>query len=394
MTTESHGVVIVGAGIVGAACALALAESDERPLLVDASPPGTGATAEGMGHLLALDHDAATLALSARSLALWRARAPGLPACAEWGGAGTLWIAERDEGLARAHARAEALEAAGVAVERLGRSALAALEPALADDLAGALRVPGDRIVYPPAAALAFIERAVALGATTRFGDRGRVSALERGGARPRLRLADGATVIAERVVLAAGLASARLLGPPFEAAVTPRRGHLVITDRHAPTIRHQLVELGYHDSVAARGRSSVAFNLQPRRTGQLLLGSSRQDDCEDRGVDLGVLARMVARGERFVPALGAVQAVRAWVGLRPATADGLPVIGPLPDQPALVLAFGHEGLGITTALATAELVAAELLGSRPAIDPRPYLPRRILAPGARHVTAALHHHG
>ena len=70
------------------------------------------------------------------------------------------------------------------------------------------------------------------------------------------------------------------VLTPGLE--VKKRKGHLVITDRYPNFLRHQLVELGYLKSAHSLTADSVAFNIQPRKTGQLLIGSSRQFDVDD----------------------------------------------------------------------------------------------------------------
>ncbi|PRQ03901.1 Glycine oxidase [Enhygromyxa salina] len=376
--------MVIGAGIVGAACALWLARAGSRVRVLERDSPGVGATADGMGHLLVLDHDPTTLALTRRSLELWHALAPSLPREAEWGGAGTLWLAEDDDQLDHARARLEPLSASGWAAELVSAGQLRALEPCVAPSLAGALRVPGDRIVYPPVVAAWMLTQAQALGAE--LTQRAPVDRIERVGSGERIWLADGGAITAEHVVVAAGLRAAPLLAEHGLAhAITPRRGHLLITTATDLDLRHQLIELGYHDSVATRGETSVAFNLQPRATGQVLLGSSRHDGDDDRSVDRGVLARMVARARGFVPGLDRQLALRTWVGLRPATADGLPLIGPLPDRPSLLLACGHEGLGITTSLATAELIVAGLTGAATTLDPLPLSPARLISAAALH---------
>jgi glycine/D-amino acid oxidase-like deaminating enzyme len=170
--------------------------------------------------------------------------------------------------------------------------------------------------------------------------------------------------------VLAAGLATRALVpGLPLRA----RRGHLVITDRHPGFCRHQLVELGYVKNAHGAAQESVAFNVQPRPNGQVLVGSSRQFDVEDPEVEPRVLAQVVARAREFLPSIGGLRALRAWTGLRAATPDGLPVVGRHPVLDGVFVATGHEGLGITTSLGTAELVADLVAGRRGALDPLPY---------------------
>jgi glycine/D-amino acid oxidase-like deaminating enzyme len=119
----------------------------------------------------------------------------------------------------------------------------------------------------------------------------------------------------------------------------------------------------------------SVAFNVQPRATGEVVIGSSRQFGVKDGGVDEAVMSRMLARAAEYMPALAQLALIRTWTGFRPATPDNLPLIGPLPGRERVYVATGHEGLGITTSLGTGRIVADLLAGRQPAIDPTPYLP-------------------
>jgi glycine/D-amino acid oxidase-like deaminating enzyme len=108
-----------------------------------------------------------------------------------------------------------------------------------------------------------------------------------------------------------------------------------------------------------------------------MLIGSSRQYGVEDAAVDSHILSRMIERAIEYMPGLSALSAIRAWTGFRAATPDKLPLIGPCPERENLFLATGHEGLGITTSLATAKLLVDQLLGRPPAIPVGPYLPSR-----------------
>ena len=85
----------------------------------------------------------------------------------------------------------------------------------------------------------------------------------------------------------------------------------------------------------------------------------------------------MLQRAALYMPAIASLNVLRVWTGFRPATPDNLPLIGPVPGDSTLWLAAGHEGLGITTALATAELLVTIMYGREPAIEPEPYLPAR-----------------
>lgn len=358
-------VIVIGAGIIGAACAWQLAQQGLRVLLVDDRRPG--ATAAGMGHLVCMDDNPAELALSAYSLHLWRRVLDRMPGNCAWRGCGTLWLAEKPQEMAIAEVKQQRMAALGVNSELMDSQQVAQLEPMLRSGLAGGLRVPGDGIIYAPNAARWLVEDA---------GDAvrrvcGEVAALEQHA----VVLANGERLSAPVITLACGLHADKLLPAPLLRA---KKGQLAITDRYPQRVRHQLVELGYGASAHASDGTSVAFNVQARPTGQLLIGSSRQFDSLDPAIDMPLLATMLKRAAEFLPALATVNLIRCWAGFRAASADGLPLLGPHPAYPWLWLALGHEGLGVTTAMGSAALIAAQIQQQRTAIDDTPYQATRM----------------
>ncbi len=360
-------VIIIGAGIIGAACAEALSARGLQVTVIEQDVPGSGATAAGMGHLVVMDDNPAELALSSYSLALWKNLTEGQAPQHEYTQCGTIWVAADEEEMAAARAKAELLGAHGLACEMLAPAALYAAEPQLRAGLAGGLLVHGDGLVYAPKSARLLLSKAQARGATLEYG---MVQALEDHG----VQLADGRTLQAQHILLAAGSRCSQLLP---ELPLQAKKGHLAITDRYPGFIRHQLVELGYIKSAHAASGDSVAFNLQPRPTGQILIGSSRQFGSTEPAVETQILRAMLRHAVSFAPALAGHNILRCWTGLRAATPDGLPLIGPHPARRGLWLATGHEGLGITTSLATAQLLASQLCGASCAIPASPYLPER-----------------
>ncbi|MEO1086272.1 MAG: FAD-dependent oxidoreductase [Acidobacteriota bacterium] len=380
---SSPRIAIVGAGMVGAACAAELAGEADLTVL-DASIPGGGATAACMGHVVVMDDSEAQFALSHRSRDLWDAME--LDDAVERDRCGTLWVAEDDEELDAARAKCDFYRNRGVDAEVLDPRSVREAEPELRPDLVGALRISGDSVVYPPAAVAQMLEEAAT---TCRRRGRGfelrtstRVSAVRAVGDGAAVTLSTGERLEVDAVIIAGGLGSLELLGErPPSLRIRPRKGHLVITDRRPGFCRHQLVELGYLKSAHGDATTSVAFNLQPRRTGQMLVGSSRQIDVADRDSEPEIVARMLRRAAHFLPRLGGLRAIRVWTGLRPATDDHLPYIGPVDGGGAVLLAAGHEGLGITTAPGTAELIAHHLLGRATELDPSSFLPTRGIEP-------------
>jgi glycine/D-amino acid oxidase-like deaminating enzyme len=371
MTTRPDAIV-VGAGIVGAACAYYLSRLGRRVTVVDGAFAGGGTTAAGMGHIVVMDDSDAQFALTSWSQRLLDDLLPELPAAAEFERCGTLWVAEDEAQLEAARNKLACYQGREVDAELLDAGQLAEAEPMLRPGLAGGLRVPADGVLYPPAVVRWLIGEAARQGATLVEGVR--VEAIL-----PRaVRTAEG-VLETDVVVNAAGAEAARLTpGLP----IVPRKGHLVITDRAPGFCRHQVVELGYLKSAHTMSAASVAFNLQPRATGQLLLGSSRELAGWDSTVNRDVLGRMLRRAMEFMPGLSRLDALRTWTGFRPATPDQLPLIGTWAPVEGLWIAAGHEGLGITTALGTGALLADLIAGRRPALDPAPFAPARAL-PGA-----------
>ena len=225
-------------------------------------------------------------------------------------------------------------------------------------------------MIYPPCAAQFFVDQAMSKGAALFLGKA--VETIAADG----VRLRDGTSISAGVIVNSTGSWSP-VLTPGLE--VKKRKGHLVITDRYPNFLRHQLVELGYLKNAHSLTADSVAFNIQPRKTGQLLIGSSRQYDVDETGVDGSIVTRMLNRAIEYLPGLRKLSSLRTWTGFRAATPDKLPLIGPHVEHKRLYLATGHEGLGITTSLGTAKLLVAQIMNRETVIPVAPYLPARVL---------------
>lgn len=366
-------ILIVGAGIVGSAIARECALLGWRVGVIEGAVPAGGATAAGMGHVVVMDDSPAQLALTTYSRSLWHAESAKLPQTVEYESRGTLWVAADEEEMAEVHAKHKVYGRIGVETQVLTSSGLSEAEPNLRHGLAGALLVPGDCVVYPPAVAGFYLGEARRMGAEL-FLSRAVSAALGR------VTLGDGTVLSAERIVLAVGAECHLLPAMPIQK----RKGHLIITDRYPGFLHHQLVELGYLKSAHAMTEDSVAFNIQPRQTGQLLIGSSRQYGDDDPAVDAVILRRMMDRAQEYMPGLEKLSALRVWTGFRAATEDKLPLIGPaaeLADDPSLWLAAGFEGLGITNAPGAARLLVDGMLGRESEIDAKPFLPARLTEP-------------
>ena len=366
----SYDVAIVGAGIVGAACAASLSASGLRVLVLESKGIATGTTAAGMGHIVLMDDSDAQLALTGYSRKLWNQFARELPADAEYEHCGTIWVAADEEEMAQVRRKRSVYAKHGYDAEVLDEGTLHELEPNLREGLAGGLLVKDDSVVYQLCATKFLLDRSARYGAKIQTG--ATVAKISDGG----ITLENGEAIAAGMIINAGGTAAAELTP---QLKIVKRKGHLAITERYPNFVRHQLVELGYLKSAHGSDADSVAFNVQPRSTGQILLGSSRQFGVESSEIDFNILRRMTTRAFEYVPHLKTLLTVRVWTGFRPATPDNLPYIGRIPGFANTYAACGHEGLGITTSLATADLLTSALLGRQPAIPIEPYLPSRTI---------------
>ncbi len=370
--SQAFDAIVVGAGIVGAACAKELSDAGMQVMVCDEGGEiGGGATAAGMGHLAVMDDSEAQFALTSYSQALWRELSRELPGDAEYLPCGSLWVAADEEEMAEVERKRRFYCARGIPVEVLDAKQLAEAEPNLRAGMAGGLLMTADSVCYPPCAARYLLERA---RAQVRLGERV-VRVSETG-----IEIEDGSMIAARFTVVATGASANKLLP---DVAVRPRKGHLLITDRYPGFLRHQLIELGYLKSAHANTADSVAFNAQPRLTGQILIGSSRQFGVEEPQIERGMLRNMLKRAIEYMPALGDLSTIRTWTGFRAATPDKLPLIGRCPGFEQVYLATGHEGLGISTSLATARLLVDDMLGRASNIPRGPYDPAREFAPHA-----------
>ena len=360
-------VAIVGTGIVGAACAAALSREGLSVVVIDKTGIASGTTAAGMGHIVVMDDSEAQFALTHYSQKLWNQLAEELPKNCEYEHCGTIWVAADKEEMAEVRRKHQFFGGRGIATEILDGMSLREAEPNLAEGLVGGLLVESDTVVYQLTATRYLLEKS---GANLRVCER--VIEISDSG----VKLDNGDFISAATTINAAGTAAAELTP---QLNIKKRKGHLVITERYEGFVSHQLVELGYLKSAHGSGSDSVAFNVQPRSTGQILLGSSRQFGAESTDVDGDIVDRMTSRAFEYMPKLRELTATRVWTGFRPATPDNLPYIGKIPGFENVYAAAGHEGLGITTAPGTAQILADQIMCRAPAIDEKPYLPSREL---------------
>jgi glycine/D-amino acid oxidase-like deaminating enzyme len=369
-------VVVVGAGMIGVACAAALAARGRRVAVVDRGPVVGGTTGAGEGNLLVSDKPPGPeLELALESLRLWRELAEDLgPEALEYEPKGGLVVAGDPAALRALGALAERQRASGVEAEVVAAGELAGLEPHLAPGLAGGVHYRQDAQVQPAIAAAALLRRARDGGRVELFAGT-TVTGLAEG----RVDTDPHGTLHCAAVVNAAGTWGgevAALAGASLP--VLPRRGFVLVTEPLPPLVRHKVYAADYVADVAsgsAELQSSAV--VEGTAAGPVLIGASRERVGFDRSLSVPVLARLAAQAADLFPVLRDARVLRAYRGFRPYLPDHLPAIGPDPERPWLLHACGHEGAGIGLAPATGRLVAQLIDGEQPFMDPTAFAPAR-----------------
>ncbi|MFO1077614.1 MAG: FAD-binding oxidoreductase [Planctomycetota bacterium] len=390
---ETADLVVIGGGIIGCAVVRAAAQllpPTTRILLLDRGPIAGATSGSCMGHLMVTPENPQEYAFTATSVRLWRELAEEESGFG-YNPTGALYLADTAEDLELLPVLHAQFAQNGDRADILDQRALRELEPGLAPDVPGALFYPGDGVVLPMTACGAMLRSARRRNANVVVRPGAAVVGFQREGSRVTGVRTIGGDVATPLVVNAAGVWSpeiAELLGLP-RLPVYPRAGNLAVTGHHVSPIRTQLLEVSYlrfaHGATRLDPRGgddpgAHAVNMQPQTSGGCLIGSTRQFRGMDRTLEPALLRRSLLRAMRYAPALAQAPIVRTWVGLRPYSTDGHPLIGPWPGLDGLWLATGHEGLGISLAPITGLLLAQQIAGVATAIDATPYLPRRFAA--------------
>jgi len=379
-------VLVVGAGIIGAAVASRLAAAGLDVCLLDRLGPAAGTSSAGEGNVLVSDKvPGPDLALALRGVALWHELAEAAGDAGdrvEFEAKGGLVVAHDEKELEALFNMAELQRQLGARVELVTAGSLHELEPALTEDLGGGAFYEQDCQVQPMAAVDFLVRQFGAHGGCLVRGAEVVGAERDRQGKVRSVRTTMGTVVVGTCVVNASGPWAgevARRLGT--DIPVEPRRGHVLVTEPEPPFVRHKVYEAGYVSSVHDDGTGlACSAVVEATRSGTMLLGSSREFVGFSRELDPRIIRTIAARAVALFPDLARARLMRAYVGFRPTTPDRLPIIGADLSVGGVYHAAGHEGAGIGLALVTAEIVETLVLGQTPSMDLAPFAPERFAA--------------
>ena len=358
-------VAIIGAGIIGLALARELRQRGAAVLLVDRQAPATEATWAAAG-LLAPSSEASApgdffelcreAAVRYPDYVRELEQETGLPTGYRTGG--TLFLYHSEEEHQHLEQRFSWQRERGTPAVHLDRGEVRVLEPEARAP--GGYLLPGDCHVNNRLLATALVQ--ACRRAEVVFQQGTVVAVAEQEGRAAGVVLADGSRPSAEVVVNAAGAWASNIAAPEVSVTIRPVKGHIVAVFNRGWRPTHVL-----HD---------FSVYMVPHADNRVVIGSTMEDAGFDKSVNQAEIARLRAAAERLVPRLTESPTVETWTGLRPATSDGSPCIGPT-ALPGYFLAIGHFRNGILLGPLTAQLLAPVILGAPPEPLLAPFLPTR-----------------
>jgi D-hydroxyproline dehydrogenase subunit beta len=381
-SSSPSSVIVAGAGIVGAAVSYFLAARGIKVEIFDEDAPAAQASGAADGAVsVASKRPGPMMSAAMVGIALYlRLAREGIFADL-FKPRSTFIVAASDSECEVLEAHSAALASAGVRITRISGATAARQFPALSPGVKMVVEVrdDGHAIGYQ-------VVHALLAAARVKVRRHERVERILLGG--------DGQSAAgvatqngeyrADAVVIASGLGSAQLLG--LGKTLIPRKGQLLVTER-APALNasmpgalmsgRYLVSKGSQKTGKPGPARGLALVVDPLRTGQFLIGGTREEYGDRRTNDLDAVAHILADAVALVPGLADVRLLRCFAGVRTAVADGLPIIGRVGDVDNLFVATGFEGDGICLGPVAGESIAAMICGEQPVLDLAPFSPAR-----------------
>lgn len=381
--SRSVDVVVVGSGVIGAACAYFLARSGMQVALVERGDVASGSSGGCDGNIMAQDHQPGyDTSLTMASNLIFQKLAKELDWDFEYSQKGSILVIETEEEREFMLERMRQQIEGGLPVRFVDKEELYDQEPLLAPGLLGAVECASDAACMPIHLAIALVRGARRLGAEIHTFEEVRQIALDRQGRIAGL-TTDQREIRTPRVINCCG-AWAPFLGKMvgLDIPIQPRRGQLVVVEQTTQVGHRKISEAHYimakfHPELTEGTDSEmlkygVGFVFEPTASGTMLLGSSREFAGYDTRTTLPVLRAIIRRAIRFIPSLAGLHCIRTYGGLRPFTPDHLAIISPVEEVPGFYIAAGHEGDGIGLAPLTGQLMSQIIHGEPTTVDVTP----------------------
>lgn len=358
-------VAVIGGGIIGSAIAYYVAKSGLDCMLIEKGDLASGTSSRCEGNISTVDKDPgfdSQMSLVSQRLAAELNEELEIPF--EYRSLGSILVCESDFEMELAAQWVEKQKAAGAPFRLLDRSDIRQESRYFADDLPGGLECATDALINPYLFCYSLIDKAKQYG--LRVKAQSEVKAITRGNGDSFQIETTGGAIVAKKVVNAAGVWApfiGRMLG--IEIPITPRKGQIIVGARQQPIMSRNVMEFGYLVNKFGGTRQvdpltekyGVALVLEPTDHQNFLVGSSRQFIGYDGRIDINVIHAIARRALRFFPGIADFNMIRTYTGLRPWTADHLPIVSAVEEVPGFYIAAGHEGDGISLATVTGKLM-------------------------------------
>lgn len=377
--------IVIGAGVVGACCALALTNAGLKVLIIDRGPVASGTTGAGEGNILVSDKEpSAELTLAIRSRDLWFEIDTDIGGGFELEAKGGVVVSRSTKGILDLKRLSALQKVNGVEVIELDGAGLRKIEPHLSESVDYGVLYPGDAQCQPMLAAAQLIRAVKKRGGSFIQGEN--VVKINANAGSITGVTTDKNQYASPIIINATGTWAgeiAKLAGSYLP--IMPRRGFILVTSPAPKLVHHKVYDADYVANVASSDadlQSSAV--VEGTASGTILIGASRERVGFKGDMDISILRQLARQVISLFPVLADIQLLRAYRGFRPYAPDHLPVIGADKNITGLWHAAGHEGAGIGLAPATGDLIAAQITGRTPFMDPSAFSPDRFK--GGEHV--------
>jgi len=348
-----HDVVVIGGGVIGLSIARELAPR-KSVLLLDRGPTGNGTSWAAAGMLSPLseaNNDGPFFQLCTRSFSMYEEFVRGLAEetgidCGYSDNEGVLTLATTSEGASTLQCRAAWQQKAGFEVELLSGDEVRKLEPLVTAPIQKALFTPRERSIGPRRLVNALRESCLNRGVDIETG----------------VNVQSLTQFKAPNVVVASGVWSGELKGLDPVIPVQPRKG--------------QILSLATASQPFKRIIRWQHTYFVPRGSGDLIVGATEENAGFDRSNTPAGISQLLNEAQQISSHVGAYPILEMWSGLRPATPDHLPIIGPA-SIPGVFYATGHYRNGVLLAPVTASIIAELIENGKPTTAIDSFLPSR-----------------
>ncbi len=363
--TFHRDIVVIGGGIIGSSIAYYCSKSGLDITVLEKKELASGTSSKCDGNILAVDKDPgfdSQMALKSQQLVHELNNELEIPF--EYRNPGSVLVCENDTEMEAAQKWVQQQQDAGLDFRMLDREDLRNESAYFADDLLGGLECRTDSIVNPYMLTYSMIHRAKQFGAKIHTNTE--VKNLYKNQVNQFVIETNDGIFTANKVVNACGV-WAPFIGEmlDIDISIKPRKGQIIVASRQQPVGLRNVMEFGYLISKFGGERQvdpltdkyGVALVFEPTESQNFLIGSSRQFNGYDTKVDHEVMKYIAKRAVRFYPKIADMTVIRTYAGLRPWTADHLPIISHVEKVPGFYIAAGHEGDGISLAAITGKVI-------------------------------------